>query len=66
EHKIGVYLAGGASLVVVVDPEQRRVSLHDRDGVRVLNEDDVLTHPALPGFSLALRPLFALAERPRR
>jgi len=66
EHKIGVYLAGGASLVAVVDPEQRRVSLHDRDGVRVLKEDDVLTHPVLPGFSLALRPLFALAERPRR
>ena len=67
-EQIGRFAAHGICLAKtgIFDPEQRRVSLHDRDGVRVLKEDDVLTHPVLPGFSLALRPLFALAERPRR
>jgi Uma2 family endonuclease len=65
EHKIAVYLATGASLVIVVDPRDRSVRLHDGSGVRVLRGDDVIAHAALPGFSLALPALFAPLERRR-
>ena len=65
EHKIGVYLAGGSALVIVVDPAQRTVQLHDADGSRTLRDDDVLAHPALPEFALPLRDLFAVLERRR-
>lgn len=66
EHKIAVYLATGSSLVIVVDPCDRSVRLHDARGVRVLSADDVIEHGALPGFALALPALFApLDRRPR-
>jgi Uma2 family endonuclease len=65
EHKIAVYFAGGASLVVVVDPPVRSIRLHDPSGVRVLRGDDVLAHPAIPGFSLPLPELFAAIDPPR-
>jgi Uma2 family endonuclease len=65
EHKVGVYLAGGSSLVVVVDPATRRVTLHDTRGTRTLDESDVLKHPALPAFALPLADLFAAADRPK-
>ena len=64
EHKIGVYFAGGASLVIVVDPPDRSVRLHDPRGVRVLRGDDVIAHAALPGFALSLPELFAAADPP--
>lgn len=66
EHKIAVYLAGGASLVIVVDPSDRSVRLHDSDSVRVLHTGDVIAHPALPEFALPVGELFAAADPPRR
>ncbi len=66
EHKTAIYLATGASLVIVVDPSRRTVALHDARGVRELAGDDVITHPALPEFSLALPELFRAADPPRR
>ena len=65
EHKIRVYLADGASLVIVVDPADRSVRLHDAQSVHVLRGEDILTHPALPGFSLSLPEYFAAADPPR-
>lgn len=65
EHKIGVYLAGGSSLVIVIDPAEGRATLHDAGGVRRLGAGEVLAHPALPGFALPLAELFAAADRPR-
>ncbi len=65
EHKIAVYLASGSALVIVVDPFDRSVRLHDACGVRVLRGDDVVEHTALPGFTLALPALFAVLDRPR-
>ena len=62
-HKIAVYLAGGATLVVVVDIASRSIGMHDRDGVRVLRGNDVLTHAVLPGFTLSLPEFFAEADR---
>ncbi|HZO95558.1 MAG TPA: Uma2 family endonuclease [Candidatus Baltobacteraceae bacterium] len=64
-HKIEVYLSSGASLVAVVEPNDRSVALHDRDGVRILRGDEVLTHRALPEFALPLPELFAVADPPR-
>jgi Uma2 family endonuclease len=65
EHKIAVYLATGAALVIVVDPLDRSVRLHDARGVRLMSGGDVIAHPAVPGFSLALAALFAPLERRR-
>jgi Uma2 family endonuclease len=65
EHKIAVYLASGSSLVIVVDPRERSVRLHDAGGVRELRGDDVIAHRALPGFALALPALFAPLDRRR-
>jgi hypothetical protein len=64
-HKISVYLASGSELVIVVDPHDRSVHLHDRDGARVLHGEDVLRHNALPGFALALPALFRAIDPPR-
>jgi Uma2 family endonuclease len=66
EHKIGVYLSTGASLVIVVDPSHRTVQLHDVQGMRELRGDDAIVHPALPGFSLGLPELFKAADPPPR
>ena len=63
-HKIAVYLATGASVVVIVDPSDRTVRLHDPHGVRILSGDDVIEHPAMPGFALALPALFGVLDRP--
>ncbi|MBV9440456.1 MAG: Uma2 family endonuclease [Candidatus Eremiobacteraeota bacterium] len=65
DHKIAVYLAGGAMLVAVVDPKHRAVELHDVNGAQTLREGDVIAHAALPGFALPLAELFRVLERPR-
>jgi Uma2 family endonuclease len=65
DHKIAVYLATGSTLVIVIDPRDRSVRLHDARGVRVLGGDDTIAHPAMPGFSLALPALFAPLDRRR-
>ncbi len=62
--KIAVYLSAGTALVIVVDPRRRTVKLHDSQGVSRLHERDVLTHAALPGFSLELARLFAALALP--
>lgn len=64
DDKIGAYLGGGSSLVIVVDPQQRAVELHDPTAVVRLSEDDAIEHAALPGFSYSVRALFAVLRRP--
>ena len=59
--KIDVYLRAGTSLVLVVDPKNRSMTLHDMDTVAVLTVHDTLRHQALPEFELPLGPLFATA-----
>jgi Uma2 family endonuclease len=65
EHKIGVCLAGGSALVIVVDPSAREARLYDASGERLVRANEEIEHPALPGFSLGLPALFAALERPR-
>jgi Uma2 family endonuclease len=59
EHKIAVYLSAGTEAVVVVDPRQRTIAVHDRAGVRMLRAGDTFEHTSLPGFSLDVGALFA-------
>jgi Uma2 family endonuclease len=59
--KIDVYLRAGTSLVIVVDPKTRTVTLRDPAASAQLTSFDVLRHPALPGFELPLGPFFASA-----
>jgi hypothetical protein len=42
-----------------VDPAQRTVVLHDREGRSTYREGDILEHAALPGFRLDVTGLFA-------
>ena len=47
EHKIVTYLAAGTSAVIVVDPHQETIAVHDGNGVRCLSAGDTLGHPVL-------------------
>lgn len=64
DDKVGAYLRAGSSLVVVVDPQQRIVELHDLSAVACLTEADAIEHPALPGFYYGVRALFGVLRRP--
>jgi Uma2 family endonuclease len=64
DDKIGAYLRGGSSLVIVVDPQARIVELHDASGTVLLDEDAMIEHTALPEFSYSVRALFAVLHRP--
>ena len=63
DDKIDVYLRAGSTLVIVVDPRRRVVELHDTTGTTYLDEGASIEHAALPGFSYAVRDLFAVLRR---
>jgi Uma2 family endonuclease len=63
EDKIAVYLRAGSSLVIVVDPQQRAVELHDAAQTVRLDEANTLEHWALPEFAYRVRDLFAVLRR---
>ncbi len=63
DDKIDVYLRAGSTLVIVVDPPSRTVELHDTSGPAYLDESASIEHAALPGFSYAVRDLFAVLRR---
>lgn len=58
QHKLGVYLRGGTQLIIVIDAERRIVTLHDPEHTRTIGETGIVTHQAMPGFSLELPPLY--------
>ena len=58
DDKIDVYLRGGSSLVIVVDPESRIVELHDPSRVGRLDERHAIEHPVIAGFSYPVAELF--------
>jgi Uma2 family endonuclease len=62
DEKIRVYLAAGTSVIFIVDPKKLLVKVRDADGERVVGESEVLTHKALPGFSLEVHKLFSIPE----
>jgi Uma2 family endonuclease len=59
--KIDVYLRAGVRLVIEIDPRGRGVRLQDRAHLTELGERDILRHPVLLGFELALGPFFSEA-----
>ncbi len=61
DSKIDVYLKGGSALVLVVDTRARTILVCDGNPPKLLGGDDVLTHAALPEFTLHLREFFATA-----
>jgi len=63
DDKISVYLRGGSSLVIVVDPKNRAVELHDPARTAALEEAATIAHPALPDFSYPVSELFAVLRR---
>ena len=63
DDKIAVYLQAGSSLVIVVDPQQRAVELHDAARTVRLDETSTIAHWALPQFEYPGRELFGVLRR---
>jgi Uma2 family endonuclease len=61
--KIDTYLAAGSAAVVVVDPDEAEITIHERTGTATLRSGDTLVHSALPGFTLDVTTLFERARR---
>ncbi len=64
-HKRGVYFATGTSVVIVIDPARRSVTVDDLDGMRVVftGADDAVVNRH-PGLRFSLRELFADLDVP--
>jgi len=58
DEKIRVYLAAGTTVIFLVDPDEKTVTMRDARGARVVGYDGIVEHPALPGFTLPARRLF--------
>ena len=66
-EKVRVYLASGTHVVFLVDPSKRVVTARDSCVEQRLDDKEVITHAALPGFRLAVKALFELPRpRPKR
>jgi Uma2 family endonuclease len=63
DDKVAVYLRAGSSLVIVVDPQQRAVELHDAAKTVRLDETRTIEHWALPEFAYPVRELFGVLRR---
>lgn len=63
DEKVRVYLAAGTTAVFLVDPDQRSVTVIDASGTHDVTSA-MITHEALPGFSLERAALFDM-PRPR-
>lgn len=60
-RKVEEWLAAGAKLVWVIDPDAKLVFCHRPDGVTIRREADTLTgEPVLAGFSCPVADLFRL------
>ncbi len=58
DWKVGAYLAGGTSVVFLVDTKLQTVTILDNEGSRTIARDGIVTHEALPGFAMPARSLF--------
>jgi Uma2 family endonuclease len=57
-EKRRVYLTSGTTLVILVDPRTATVLAIDANTERSFTHNETFTHPALPGFTLELAPVF--------
>lgn len=62
-EKIRVYLAAGAKLVLLADPQKREFVAYDPTAEHTFSHGEVFAHDALPGFSMRVPDAF---EAPRR
>ena len=58
ERKTRVYLGHGVAEVWCIYPEDHRIYVYTKNAIRMLKDDDVLTTPLLPEWSVAVRDLF--------
>jgi Uma2 family endonuclease len=61
DEKVDLYLADGVRLVIVADPQRRKVFVHspDRENAQTLKGDMLLKgEDVLPGFEIAVSKLF--------
>jgi Uma2 family endonuclease len=63
DDKIDTYLRAGSALVIVVDPSERIVELHDGFKIARLGESDAIEHPALAGFRYSVSEFFGVLRR---
>jgi Uma2 family endonuclease len=66
EHKIGVYLAAGTDVVILIDPLARTISSRDRSNERSYRVGETFEHSALSGFELPVSELFDVLRRPHK
>jgi Uma2 family endonuclease len=59
-RKVLDYLRGGSQEVWLLDHANGEILVHTSNGIRVLQEKDVLESPLLPGFSAAVTDLVKL------
>jgi Uma2 family endonuclease len=57
--KIRTLLAAGTMAIVVIDPRHQTVEVHDASGCATYAPPDIMSHAALPGFTLDCTRLFA-------
>lgn len=63
DSKIDVYLRGGGTLVLVVDPKRRTIRVVDAVNDHTLAGDETFAHAALPGLTFAVGAFFEEALR---
>ncbi len=65
EQKVGEWLEAGASLVWVLSPKMRTVTVYrSRTDIKILTEKDTLDGgPVIPGFQYPIAKLFALKSK---
>jgi Uma2 family endonuclease len=56
--KVSAYLAAGTLVIFVVDPPNRTVIAHDREGVTRFGPGEIVTQPAMPGFAYPIDAMF--------
>jgi Uma2 family endonuclease len=66
EEKVRVYLASGATVVLLVDPLEQTLTARGPDGEQRYSRDDIFAHEALPGFSIRVASLFEKPQPKRR
>jgi Uma2 family endonuclease len=58
-HKVRDYLKGGSSEVWLIDHSNGEVLVNTAEGIRVLQESDILESPLLPGFKAKVADLLS-------
>ncbi len=59
-RKIDAYLRGGSKSVWIVYPDARSVMVHTGNSLRELRDDETISDPLLPGFSVPVAAFFEL------